>query len=293
MATQLLGANAALNTPGGSPGAAPTVLQGGLVVGAGGATIVGNETVNGTLTVVQPQGGGTRTAYFTDGNSGVAENSVGIFSDQTSTQFQFTDSGVQASLTFEGTALPSGQFGLTKPLRLGGILGEGNLYAPAGLNNLRVGSILESTELTVVRPGGGGARALNITDSEAGVLGNSVEVFLNQGNTFISIVDNGVAGQLSFDGANGANGSFVVDKPVQFPAVQCGRAVSILSGTLVPVVGMTNASIVIATQVQVLGETEVPFFVDPEPIVGATPAGITFVFAGGGTKTFNWFVARL
>lgn len=390
MSAQLLGANASLNAPGGKPGAAPTVLQGALVVG-GGTTVVGNEFVNGTLTVIQPAGGGTRTAYFTDGNVGVAENSLGIFTDQTSTTFEFKDGGVSGVMTFEGTAQGNtGEFGFNKPTRF-----TSSLYGNGTVGGVTIGNATPAgaTSLNVFCPGGGGVRALYVTDGEATTAENSVAAFLNQGNTFLELKDSGASGILSYDGTSntygmkngqagnsasnldlgpfsvitasqiapastgnfnigspavpvslilntvsagggatcfeitdngtgvglnriifqlnqnnqtkilftdsgvdagllfdGVTNRFEVDKPLQLPAVQAGRASSIASGTLIPVAGMVATSIVVVSQVQVVGETDKQYVI--ESVIVPQP-GFVIVWGGGGNATFNWFVPQL
>lgn len=225
-----------------------------------GATVVnGNETVNGTLTVVQPLGGGVRTAYFTDGGVGALENSVAIFNDQTATSLVFNDSGNSGILAFEGS-LGTGYFQTDRDLRV---------------NN---------STLTVIQPGGGGTRTAYFTDGNVGAAENSLGIFTDQTSTTFVFTDSGQSGNMTFEGTTGL---FGVSNQLQFPAVQAGRASAIVTGTLVPVVGMTNSSIVIASQEQVAGELNLTFVVD------AQAGGFTVVWAGGGTGTFNWFVARL
>ena len=143
-------------------GGAGLTTYGSVVSGA--TTVNGNETINGTLTVVQPQGGGTRTAYFTDGGAGALENSLGIFTDQTSTTFNFTDNGVNASMTFEGT---TSEFGLTAPLNVPSL--TTNLLLPVAANNTVVmGSALKPASIDVVAPlAGGGTRAFRVGDGQA------------------------------------------------------------------------------------------------------------------------------
>lgn len=84
---------------------------------------------NSTLTVIQPAGGGVRTAYFTDGNVGVAENSLAVFTDQTSTTFVFTDSGQSGNMTFEGT---TGLFGFSSQVNFPAVQAGRALSIPTG-----------------------------------------------------------------------------------------------------------------------------------------------------------------
>lgn len=249
---------------------------------SGSTTVNGNETINGSLTVIQPQGGGTRTAYFTDGGAGALENSLGIFNDQTATTLNFTDSGVNASLTFEGT---TNDFTLTAPLNAPSL--TTNLVLPVAANNTVVlGSLAKPCGVDIVAPpAGGGTRAFRVGDGETSPNLNQVSIFLNQGNTFIQIEDSGTDVLLAYDGTlSRAN----INKPLSHPfTTQCGRAVSIPTGTAVPVAGLVAGSIVIATQVQNGAETARAFLVDSS----GTPGEFVVVFTGGGNITINWFVA--
>jgi hypothetical protein len=275
MSSQLLGANASLNAPGGRPGAAPTVLQGALISGA--TTVQGNSQVNGTLTVTQPAGGGVRTCYFTDGNTGVAENSLGIFNDQTSTSLVFTDTGVSGNMTFEGAAQAgTGEFGLTKPLRVANI-------NPVAGSALFFGTPTEPGTYTFNCPtSGGGTRAMIFTDNQAGVDENSLGLFLNQGNVFLNFTDSGSGGQFAYDGTLLR---FVPDRSIQHPSVQAGKSTAIVTGSGIAIPGITGSSVVHVTM-----ESNT---VGPVGFT-ATPGTdtVTVVFTGGGSAVFNWFVAR-
>ena len=107
MSSQLLGANASLNAPGGFPGAAPTVVQGGLVVNGSlalsGSVSLGPTNVNGLFTVTKPDTPGTLAVNFTDGNAGAAENGFQVYLNGTNTEIKFVDSGNNGGISFEGS----------------------------------------------------------------------------------------------------------------------------------------------------------------------------------------------
>lgn len=89
-------------------------VQGNLTVE--GSTTLRGTAVNGSLTVAQPIGGGTRTAYFTNGASPPAEKSVAIFNDQSSgTQMVMRNNGNEGIVAFDG-GVTGGQFVLNRPL---------------------------------------------------------------------------------------------------------------------------------------------------------------------------------
>jgi len=281
MSSQLLGANASLNAPGGRPGAAPTVLQGSLI--SAGSTTQGNSLVNGTLTVVQPIGGGVRTAYFTDGNTGAAENSFAIFNDQTSTSAVYVDNGVSGTMTFEGAAnAGQGEFGFNKPLRSAALLAA----TPAA--PLFFGTPTDPATYVFNCPTtGGGTRALYITDNQAGALENSISVFLNQGDTQLIINDSGSGITMAYDGTIQR---LNVDKPINHLSTQAGRATA---GAGLFTVAVANADItanavVVVTPVNTLGAAVTsPPWVTPNAGVGFS---ITWV-GGAGGGDFSYFIA--
>lgn len=220
MATQLLGANASLNAPGGKPGAAPTVLQGALVTS-------GNADVNGTLKVTQPLGGGVRTAYFTDGNTGAAENSFSIFTDQADTTLAVLDNGVQGDITFNGATVTqqagTGAFNMTKPLRVAELLPQ---PTGVGAGTVSIGDVLNPSSLKVTQTNQAGAVIASFTDGNANpLLENTLNIFTSVASTTLQFIDNTRIGELSFEGALpplvvGPNaGLFQFTRPVNIPSI--------------------------------------------------------------------------
>ena len=279
MSSQLLGANASLNAPGGVPGAAPTVLQGALVTS--GETVNGNSQVNGSLTVTQPIGGGVRTAFFTDGGVGALENSIGIFLDQASTQLVFADSGNGGILSYEGTGQANtGEFTLSKPLRtpiITGTAGTINFATPTDPN----------TFVFNCPTAGGGTVAMAITDNQAGVNGNFFNFLLNQGNTQMIIADNGTAATISYDGAvERVN----YDKPIQHPAGQAGFITGSARNVIIPLPSITANSVVLVTP---RGAGLGAAVTSPPYVVLNAGVGFSIQWAGGtDTGEFSWFVAQ-
>jgi hypothetical protein len=265
MATQLLGANASLNAPGGKPGAAPTVLQGALVTGGG-------ANVNGTLTVTQPLGGGVRTAFFTDGNSGVTENSIGFFTDQADTTIAVRDNGVQGEITFNGGAqLGLGEFAFSRPIKVGALFPE---TTGLGAGIISMGDLVNPSSLRVTQTNQAGAVIASFTDGQVGVAENTINLFTSINSSTIQFRDNARNGELSFEGAlppgttTAAGGLFALNKPLNIPSVVTATGVAVpegfSSGTAtidaaggsfgaITVPGVTNTSVIMVTPIQDVG----------------------------------------
>lgn len=258
----------------------------GILVGGGGSTVSGNETIRGSLTVIQPQGGGTRAAYFTDGQPAASENSVAIFCDQTSTLINCVDNGTAASLTYEGAVGIFGEFSFTAPLRVAEV--RTSRLTPVGSATINVGDSLTTPAEVIINasPLGGGARALSVTDNGVGPLLNSVDVYLNQAaGTLFNMTDKGSAAQLSYDGVLG---QAKFDKPLNLNQ-QCGITGLIATGTAIPAAGVTATSVILVTQLNVVGhDVALAFTVTPQ----AGQFVISFVPDASVTKSFSWFVAK-
>jgi len=261
----------------------------GMLVGGGGSTVSGNETIKGSLTVIQPLGGGVRAAYFTDGQPAGAENSVAIFCDQTSTLINCVDNGKAASLTYEGAVGVLGEFALTAPLRVAEVR-TSRLTPPVGAPTINIGDTLTTPADVIINAAstGGGTRALSVTDNGVGAALNSVDIFLNQGDTLINITDSGSAAQLSY---NGTLGQAAFDKPLNLNQ-QSGQTGLIASGTAIQVAGLTATSVVLLTQLAVVGHANpVAIVVTPQPTSGGQFV-ISWAPDGEVTKSFSWFVAK-
>jgi hypothetical protein len=233
----------------------------------GGSTNNGNLNVNGSLTVTQPLGGGINAVYITDGGAPLVENSIGVLVDQSATTFVMKDAGISGNLTFEGTAGVAGLFGLSKPLRLGGVGGgptDANLFGPQGQFSINIGSVAEPTALNIVCPGAGGTRAFNVTDEGVGAAANAIGFYLNQGdNTGIVYTDSGTDGKLSYDGTLNQFNAF--NTTSGFANLNLGDASTIATSNIVPAAPGTVS----------VGSAAVPVAL----VVNASPAG-------GGTTSF-------
>ena len=244
--------------------------------------VSGNLTLRGSLTVRQPQTGGVRAAYITNGSLGTAEKSASVFVDQAATTMVFTNNGSMANLSYNGALQGgAGEFAMSKTLRVPQLFGSGNAVT--------VGSSAEPTSLNIFCPGGGGTRAFNVSDAEYDVSKNSVEIFLNQGNTQLIMTDSGDAVSLQYDGTTK---KLFADKPIDLYK-QCGKTVNssgvltpIVSGSIIPIPGATVNSIVLVNQLNVgTLATAVAFTATP------VADGVIVSWAGGGSNYFSWFLA--
>jgi hypothetical protein len=291
MATQLLGANASLNAAGGVPGAAPTVLQGALVVGGGvvvpsiSANVLNLTAVaNATPLTVTKATGTNPTAIFTDGGAPNVENKIVVRVDNNTgtTGLEFTDANTTGNLFYQT-----------------GVLNYQSLV-PA---NQGVFQVTGQTRLST--PGGGTATALVVTKTSGT---DPTAVFTDGGvgvdeNKLVVRIDNGTSGTgLEFtDSSNTAtmnfnnnvfkiNKAFYLDDRQAAPyntAAQSGvtnggaQAASPISVTIP---GLLASAIVQCTLASVATGVPVPFRC--EVLAGQ----IQIHFTGANNAAFYWTV---
>jgi len=136
-----------------TPGAKPNVLQ-----------VNGNETINGSLTVIETQTGGTPTVNFNNAGFGGIFRGVSNFNDQTrGTLFNFTESSQSGEFGFSSTGGLSGGFYMNRPLSgttatfsglltcQAGITASGATFSGyvVGLTGASFGSTVLATDFTI------------------------------------------------------------------------------------------------------------------------------------------------
>ena len=130
-----------------------------------------------------------------------------------------------------------------------------------------------------------GSLAVNITDGNSGAAENGLQVYLNGTSTDITFVDNGNTGNIAFQGA-GTQPQFSTTQPISHPVVQADTRTGITTGVAMGGInGITASSVVMVTMVA-NSVAIVPFS------IVLTDNTVTPTFAGGGTATFNYFVAK-
>lgn len=264
MSSQLLGANASLNAPGGVPGAAPFVTQGGVVAG-------GNSSVNGTLTVTNTTGGVTPSGKFTNGLASPLLQEVNILNGLNSTILQFRDSGTGGNILFEGTDGPQGAFNVTSPLRINTV------------------GLLDTT-LRVVNQTGGANPTCSFSNGGAGAALQEINIFNGLTSTILQFKDSSNGGNIIFEGTDGPLGRFQMTSDVGFlSATQSGRTVAGPSGSgtnAVTIAGLTANGVVMVTPVIGTPATVGSFS------VAVNAGSFDIFFSGVGPVAFNWFIAK-
>ena len=266
MSSQLLGANASLNAPGGVPGAAPFVTQGGIVAGS-------NSSVNGTFTVTNTSGGVTPSGKFTNGLAPPLLQEINILNGLNSTILQFRDSGNGGNILFEGTVAPAGGFICTSPFAI-----------------TSAADVVPQGTLSVVNGSAGASPTASFSNGLTGAALQGINIINGLSSTILQFRDSSQGGNIIFEGTDGPLGRFQMTSDVGFlSATQSGRTVAGPSGSgtnAVAIAGLTAAGVVIVTPVVGTPATVGSFSVT------VNAGSFDIFFSGAGPVAFNWFIAK-